>query len=98
MCGPQEGGSKLNITAVAELFLSRNMLQQTTAFLLDALKGNKPEEAPLQTKLLEINLRAAPQVKLIAPHSLRLSRDAQRLMEAALSALSDRACIASLAP
>jgi clathrin heavy chain len=58
----QEGGSKLNVAAVAEIFLSRNMLQQTTAFLLDALKGNKPEEGPLQTKLLEINLRAAPQV------------------------------------
>ena len=25
--------------------------------LLDALKGNKPEEGPLQTKLLELNLR-----------------------------------------
>ena len=25
-------------------------------------QGNKPEEAALQTKLLEINLRAAPQV------------------------------------
>ncbi|EKX42588.1 clathrin heavy chain [Guillardia theta CCMP2712] len=58
----QEGGSKIDVAAVAELFLNRNMLQQTTSFLLDALKGNKPEEAALQTKLLEINLRAAPQV------------------------------------
>ena len=58
----QEGGSKVDTAAVAELFLSRNMLQQTTSFLLDALKGNRPEEAALQTKLLEINLRAAPQV------------------------------------
>ncbi|KAJ1485283.1 hypothetical protein T484DRAFT_1794212, partial [Baffinella frigidus] len=91
----QEGGAKVDTAAVAELFLSRNMLQQTTSFLLDALKGNtpllrysatrfsdalfslvqgnkpelsgysqgnKPEEAALQTKLLEINLRAAPQV------------------------------------
>jgi len=58
----QEGGSRLNVAAVAEIFLTRNMLQQTTAFLLDALKNNRPEEGALQTKLLEINLRAAPQV------------------------------------
>jgi clathrin heavy chain len=30
--------------------------------LLDVLKGNKPEEAALQTRLLEMNLMAAPQV------------------------------------
>ena len=58
----QEGGSKIDIAAVAEIFLQRNMLQQSTSFLLDALKNNRPEEAALQTKLLEINLRAAPQV------------------------------------
>lgn len=39
-----------------------NMVQQATAFLLDALKENKPEHAALQTKLLEMNLMAAPQV------------------------------------
>jgi clathrin heavy chain len=44
------------------LYLQRNMLQQSTSFLLDALKHNRPQEAALQTKLLEINLRAAPQV------------------------------------
>eukprot|EP00286_Rhodomonas_abbreviata_P018853 CAMPEP_0181303774 /NCGR_PEP_ID=MMETSP1101-20121128/8752_1 /TAXON_ID=46948 /ORGANISM="Rhodomonas abbreviata, Strain Caron Lab Isolate" /LENGTH=1715 /DNA_ID=CAMNT_0023409399 /DNA_START=168 /DNA_END=5311 /DNA_ORIENTATION=+ len=53
----QDGGSKVDVAAVADLFLQRNMLQQTTAFLLAALKDNKPEEAALQTKLLEINLR-----------------------------------------
>lgn len=39
-----------------------NMVQQATAFLLDALKENKPEHANLQTKLIEMNLMAAPQV------------------------------------
>ena len=38
-----------------------NMVQQCTAFLLDVLK-NDPAEGPLQTKLLEMNLMAAPQV------------------------------------
>ena len=37
------------------------MVQQCTAFLLDVLK-NDPSEGPLQTKLLEMNLMAAPQV------------------------------------
>merc|ERR1712226_1209250 len=35
---------------------------QCTAFLLDALKNNRPSEGPLQTRLLEMNLLAAPQV------------------------------------
>ena len=43
--------------------MSSNRLAETTAFLLEALKGNKPEHAYLQTKLLEINLiGSAPNV------------------------------------
>jgi clathrin heavy chain len=38
------------------------MIQQATAFLLDALKENKPEQGHLQTRLLEMNLMHAPQV------------------------------------
>lgn len=38
------------------------MIQQCTAFLLDALKNNRPSEGPLQTRLLEMNLMHAPQV------------------------------------
>lgn len=38
------------------------MIQPATAFLLDALKENKPEQAHLQTRLLEMNLLNAPQV------------------------------------
>lgn len=40
------------------------MVQQCTAFLLDALKNNRPAEGPLQTRLLEMNLIAAPQVTI----------------------------------
>jgi clathrin heavy chain len=58
-----EGGSLIDIQATAEAFLSSNRVQETTAFLLEALKDNKPEHAYLQTKLLEINLiGGAPQV------------------------------------
>jgi clathrin heavy chain len=41
------------------------MVREGTAFLLDALAGDKPEEGPLQTKLLEINLVTNPQVSLL---------------------------------
>lgn len=58
-----EGGPLIDIQATAEAFLSSNRVQETTAFLLEALKENKAEHAYLQTKLLEINLiGGAPQV------------------------------------
>lgn len=58
-----EGGPLIDIQSTAEAFLSSNRIQETTAFLLEALKSNKVEHAFLQTKLLEINLiGGAPQV------------------------------------
>ena len=58
-----EGGPLIDIQQTAEAFLSSNRVQETTAFLLEALKDNKAEHAYLQTKLLEINLiGGAPQV------------------------------------
>lgn len=42
--------------------MSQSMLQQATSFLLDYLKDNKPEDAHLQTRVLEMNLIHAPQV------------------------------------
>ena len=47
---------------VVDIFMSQNMIQPATSFLLDALKENKPEQGPLQTRLLEMNLIHAPQV------------------------------------
>jgi hypothetical protein len=47
---------------IVDVFMEQNMVQQCTAFLLDALKNNRPSEGPLQTRLLEMNLMAAPQV------------------------------------
>ncbi|KAL6066534.1 Clathrin heavy chain [Balamuthia mandrillaris] len=58
----QENPGSLDPRGVVDLFMSRNMIPETTSFLLDALKGNRPEEGQLQTRLLEINLRSAPQV------------------------------------
>ena len=38
------------------------MVREATAFLLEALAGDRPDQAALQTKLLEINLITNPQV------------------------------------
>ena len=57
-----ESGPLVDIERVADVFMGQNMIQQATSFLLDALKDNKPEQAHLQTRLLEMNLVNAPQV------------------------------------
>ncbi|KAJ8711096.1 hypothetical protein PYW07_008338 [Mythimna separata] len=51
-----------DINQIVDVFMEQNMVQQCTAFLLDALKNNRVEEGPLQTRLLEMNLMSAPQV------------------------------------
>lgn len=58
----QEGGALVDIDRVVDVFLSQNMIQQATAFLLTALEANKPEQGAQQTRLLEMNLLNAPQV------------------------------------
>eukprot|EP00742_Colponemidia_sp_Colp-10_P000714 GILJ01000776.1.p1 GENE.GILJ01000776.1~~GILJ01000776.1.p1 ORF type:complete len:1719 (+),score=373.80 GILJ01000776.1:96-5252(+) len=62
MLASNEGGSLVDTTTVVDIFMQHNRLQETTSFLLDVLKGNKQEDAFLQTRLLEMNLMAAPQV------------------------------------
>ena len=58
----KEGDEPLaDVNQIVDVFMELNMVQQCTAFLLDVLK-NDPSEGPLQTKLLEMNLMAAPQV------------------------------------
>ncbi|KAJ5175310.1 clathrin heavy chain [Penicillium canariense] len=58
----EESGALVDLDRVVDVFLSQNMIQQATSFLLDALKDNKPEQGHLQTRLLEMNLVNAPQV------------------------------------
>ena len=57
-----ESGPLIDIDRVVDVFQSQNMIQQATAFLLDALKENQSEQGHLQTRLLEMNLINAPQV------------------------------------
>lgn len=56
------GAPKAQIDQVVNVFLEFNKLQECTAFLLEALKNNRPDEGHLQTKVLEINLMSAPNV------------------------------------
>lgn len=62
MLVPDEGESLADVNSIVDIFLETNMIQQCTSFLLDALKNNRPSEGHLQTRLLEMNLRTAPQV------------------------------------
>lgn len=57
-----QGTAGLNLDKIVDVFLGQNLIQQATAFLLDALKDNLPEHGHLQTRLLEVNLMNAPQV------------------------------------
>ncbi|CAG0883299.1 unnamed protein product [Cyprideis torosa] len=58
----QEDEPLADINQIVDVFMEQNLVQQCTAFLLDALKNNRPSEGPLQTRLLEMNLLSAPQV------------------------------------
>lgn len=57
-----DAGPLVDVERVVDIFMSQNMIQPATSFLLEALKDNKPEQAHLQTRLLEMNLLHAPQV------------------------------------
>ncbi|KAB8336830.1 hypothetical protein FH972_021138 [Carpinus fangiana] len=57
-----DGGALVDIEKVVDIFQSQAMYQAATSFLLDVLSNNQPEQAHLQTKLLEMNLMHAPQV------------------------------------
>ena len=52
----------VDFNSIADLFLQRNMIREATSFLLEVLKPDLPEHAPLQTKVLEINLITFPNV------------------------------------
>ena len=41
-----------NVHQIAELFLQFNRLQEMTAFLVECMKGNRPEDGPWQTKVI----------------------------------------------
>ena len=58
----KQAGKNVDINTVADIFLGQHNLQAATAYLLEVLKENLPEQGHLQTKLLELNIIQAPQV------------------------------------
>ena len=66
LLGPQEGGAapRLEINSTVDTFMHMGDVKNTTNILLEYLKprGDREEDALLQTRLLEINLLATPQV------------------------------------
>ena len=69
---PRDGsGPLVDVERVVDTFMSQNMIQPATSFLLDALKENKQEQGHLQTCLLKMNL-------ICTPHKLRMPSSATR--------------------
>ncbi|CAF4095884.1 unnamed protein product, partial [Rotaria sp. Silwood2] len=60
----QDSEPLADLTQIVDVFLEQNLVQQCTAFLLDALKNNREDQGHLQTRLLEMNLMQAPHVKV----------------------------------
>jgi len=79
-----EGGPLMDINAVIDAFMARQLVKETTSVLLDLLAANRPEDAHLQTRLLEINLKFPPMV-------------AEAIFENKMFTHYDRAKIAALA-
>jgi clathrin heavy chain len=52
----------VDIDRVVDIFQTQTNLQHATAFLLDVLNTDRPEQGHLQTRLLEMNIMSAPQV------------------------------------
>jgi len=50
------------VPTMSELFFQRNLVKEGTAFLLEALEGDREEHAALQTQVIEVNLVTHPQV------------------------------------
>ena len=52
--------TRIDPNTVIDLLVQGNLIKQVTAYLLDILKNDRPEEGALQTRLLEINLTYSP--------------------------------------
>jgi len=78
----REDPSLIDVDRTVDIFQSQGMIQQATAFLLDVLQGNKPEQGHLQTRLLEMNLMNAPQVaEAVLSNEMFSHYDRQRIAQ-----------------
>ena len=56
VCNRANGNVMVDINQIIEVFQSQKKIQELTSFMVEYLKGNLPEDAYLQTKILELNL------------------------------------------
>ena len=56
ICNRANGNIMVDINQVIEIFQSQKKIQELTSFMVEYLKSNLPEDAYLQTKILELNL------------------------------------------
>ena len=56
ICNRANGNILVDINQVIDIFQSQKKIQELTSFMVEYLKGNLPEDAYLQTKILELNL------------------------------------------
>lgn len=56
ICNRNTGTVLIDINQVVEIFVSRQKIQDLTTFMVEYLNKNLPEDAYLQTKILELNL------------------------------------------
>lgn len=84
VCNRQTSTFLIDVTKIIELFSAKKRIQELTAFLVDYLKDNRPEDSFLQTRILELNLYEQPQA-------------AQVLLENNIFSYYDKKKIASIA-
>lgn len=51
-----------NVHQVAEIFIQAGKFKEMSAFLVDCMKQNRPEDSLLQTKVLEWNIINEPNI------------------------------------
>ena len=56
ICNRANGNILVDINQVIDIFQSQKKIQELTSFMVEYLKSNLPEDAYLQTKILELNL------------------------------------------
>lgn len=77
-----QSAGKVDVNAIVDIFARANLIQPATEFLLEVLKPDREEDAALQTRLLEMNLVAAPQVAdAILGNDMLSKYDKQRIAE-----------------
>ncbi|PAA62883.1 hypothetical protein BOX15_Mlig025660g1 [Macrostomum lignano] len=58
----QEAEPPIELSDAMDILMEHKLLKECTSLALNVLKPNRPEDARLQTKILEININEAPQV------------------------------------